>query len=52
VDIDAELTYEKKRAFFEKIDSRCPISDNLINSTKLVFSVREKERSIYRITAA
>jgi uncharacterized OsmC-like protein len=40
VDIDADLTDEEKQAFFERVDSRCPVSDNLINETKVVFNVK------------
>jgi len=39
VTIDADLTDQEKEAFFKKVDSRCPISDNLINNSKLVFTV-------------
>lgn len=39
-EIDADLTDEEKLEFFELIDSRCPISDNMINQTKLVFDVK------------
>lgn len=41
VNIDADLTHKQKEAFFEKVDARCPISDNLINNTKFAFEVRE-----------
>jgi putative redox protein len=40
VDIDADMTDEEKKEFFEKVDSRCPISDNTIKETKIVFDVR------------
>ncbi len=40
VDIDADMTPEEKEAFLEKIDSRCPISDNMVNDTKIVFDVK------------
>ncbi|MCB2210452.1 OsmC family protein [bacterium] len=40
VNIDADMTHEEKRAFFERVDSRCPISDNLINGSKIVFDVK------------
>lgn len=40
VNIDADMTHEEKQAFFEKIDSRCPISDNLVNDSKIVFDVK------------
>ncbi len=37
--IDADLSAEEKKAFFEKVDARCPISDILINSAEIVFEV-------------
>ena len=40
VDIDADLSDEEKAAFFEEVDSRCPISDNMLKQTKLVFDVK------------
>ncbi len=40
VDIDADMTDEEKQEFFEKVDSRCPISDNVLNDTKIVFEVK------------
>jgi putative redox protein len=40
VDIDADMTAEEKEAFFEKVDFRCPISDNMVNDTKIVFDVK------------
>jgi len=40
VNIDADMTAEEKEAFFHRIDSRCPISDNLINNSKFVFEVK------------
>jgi putative redox protein len=39
VNIDADMTDEEKQAFFDRIDARCPISDNMINNTKVVFEV-------------
>lgn len=39
VNIDADMSAEEKQAFFDRIDARCPISDNLINSTQIVFEV-------------
>jgi len=38
--IDADLSDEEKKEFFEIVDSRCPISDNMIYQTKLVFEVK------------
>jgi len=31
--VDADLTLEEKKAFMEEVDKRCPVSDNLINTT-------------------
>lgn len=39
VDIDADMTDAEKQAFFHKVDSRCPISDNMVKNTKVVFNV-------------
>ena len=39
VKIEADITDEEKQAFFERVDARCPLSDNLINTTKIVFAV-------------
>lgn len=36
VKIDADLDDEAKQVFLDKIEERCPVGDNLINSTKLV----------------
>lgn len=36
VKIDADLDDDAKQAFLDKIEARCPVGDNLINSTKLV----------------
>jgi len=40
VNIDADLTDEEKQEFFHKVDSRCPTSDNLMNVTPVVFSLK------------
>lgn len=40
VEIDADMTAEEKQAFFHRVDARCPISDNLMNGSKVVFEVR------------
>jgi uncharacterized OsmC-like protein len=40
VDIDADMTDAEKQAFFHKVDSRCPISDNMVKNTNVVFSVK------------
>ena len=36
VNIDADLDDEAKQAFLDEIEQRCPVGDNLINSTKLI----------------
>ncbi len=33
VKIDADMSDEEKKEFLEEVDRRCPISDNLINTT-------------------
>lgn len=40
VEIDADMTAEEKEAFLHKVDARCPISDNLVNGSKVVFEVK------------
>lgn len=40
VHIDADMTDEEKQAFFEKVDCRCPISDNLENGVGIQFTVK------------
>jgi len=39
VNIDADMTDEEKKAFFERVDCRCPISDNIVKNTKVVYDV-------------
>ena len=39
INIEADMTHEEKQAFFDRIDARCPISDNMINNSKIVFEV-------------
>jgi len=38
--IDADMTEEEKKAFLHRVDARCPISDNMVNKTNLVFNVK------------
>jgi len=40
VDIDADMTHEEKLAFLKEIDARCPISDNIFNTTPVHFEVK------------
>jgi len=35
VKVDADLTEEEKKAFLEEVDLRCPISDNLRNTSSV-----------------
>lgn len=37
--IDADMTDEEKQAFLARVESRCPISDNMIYDSKIVFEV-------------
>lgn len=39
VKIDADLTDQEKKGFMEEIDRRCPVSDNLINTTPIHFRI-------------
>lgn len=36
VDIDCDLSPEEKQKFLEQIEERCPILDNLVNTTPVV----------------
>lgn len=38
VNIDAEMSAEEKQAFVHEMDSRCPVSWNLLNASKVVVS--------------
>jgi uncharacterized OsmC-like protein len=35
VEVDADLTDEEKNAFVHEVDSRCPVSENLLNATPI-----------------
>lgn len=37
VDIDADMTEDEKKAFLAEVDRRCPISDNIANTTPIAF---------------
>lgn len=39
VDLDADLTDEEKLAFLHKVESRCPVSDNLAARTPIELSL-------------
>lgn len=40
VDVDADMTQEEKAAFIEEVDSRCPVSDNLMNATPVKIELK------------
>jgi putative redox protein len=40
INIDADMTAEEKHAFVERIEARCPISDNLTNATNVSFTIK------------
>lgn len=35
VDVDADMTDEEKDAFIHEVDRRCPVSENLLNTTPI-----------------
>jgi uncharacterized OsmC-like protein len=35
VDVDADMTEDEKEAFIHEVDRRCPVSENLLNSTPI-----------------
>ena len=35
VDVDADMTDEEKEAFIHEVDRRCPVSENLMNTTPI-----------------
>ncbi|NLJ82632.1 MAG: OsmC family protein [Bacteroidales bacterium] len=39
VTIDADMTEEEKEAFLNDIESRCPIADNMANTSKLIVDI-------------
>ena len=39
VEIDADLTDQEKEAFLHEVDARCPISDNIQDTTKVEFEL-------------
>jgi putative redox protein len=39
--IDADMTLEEKQAFLAEIDHRCPVSENLQNTTPVVLEIEE-----------
>lgn len=39
VKMDADMTEEEKEAFVERVDARCPISDNMAHETKVAISL-------------
>ncbi len=41
VDIDADMTFDEKEAFLKEIEDRCPIADNMTNSSVIRSEVKE-----------
>jgi uncharacterized OsmC-like protein len=39
VNLDADMTEEEKEVFIGRVDSRCPISDNMANNTNIAISL-------------
>jgi uncharacterized OsmC-like protein len=39
VSIDADMSREAKEKFIHEVDSRCPVSENLLNKTPMEFPV-------------
>ncbi len=39
--IDADMTLEEKKAFLAELDHRCPVSENLQNTTPVVLELEE-----------
>lgn len=38
--IDADLSEEEKQAFFKQVEDRCPVTDNLVSNSKVVFGLK------------
>ena len=41
VDIDADMSQEEKRSFLKEVDRRCPLSDNIANTTPVTVKLKE-----------
>jgi putative redox protein len=41
VKIDADLTPEEKQAFLDVVDSRCPVTDNILHKTRIKFELEK-----------
>ncbi|MBN2164557.1 MAG: OsmC family protein [Pontiellaceae bacterium] len=39
VQIDGDLTYDEQNAFLHEVDSRCPVSENLLNATPVSIEI-------------
>jgi uncharacterized OsmC-like protein len=37
--IDADMTKQEKEDFIKEVESRCPVSDNLVNNTPVVIEI-------------
>jgi len=40
VTVDAPISDKEKEEFIHEVDRRCPISDNIVNDSKIVFNVK------------
>jgi len=39
LNIDSDMSNEEKKVFIKEIESRCPVSDNIANTTPLVIGL-------------
>jgi uncharacterized OsmC-like protein len=39
LNIDSDMSKEEKEAFIHEVESRCPVSDNIANTTPIVIEV-------------
>lgn len=40
IEMDADMSEDEKNAFIHEVDKRCPVSENLLNSTPIEISLR------------
>lgn len=43
VDIDSDMSLEEKKAFLAEVQRRCPIADNIANSSVIKANIKETE---------
>jgi len=46
ITVDSDMSYQEKSQLVEEIERRCPIADNIINSTKLVTIIHQEEKDM------